>query len=89
MTISILSRVYLSCFETGAEQERVFSSSKHAMERDQTRMSFEMLKMRTLLSHNKQLISAGVSSAFMTRVQNIQLRVIYLVNIFTFTEYFK
>ena len=60
LTVSILSRIYLSRFETGAEQERVFSSSKHAMDKDQTRMSFEMLKMRTLLSHNKQLIRRGI-----------------------------
>ena len=44
MTISILSRIHLSRFETGAEQERVFSSAKHAMDKDQTNMNFEMLQ---------------------------------------------
>ena len=62
MTISILSRIHLSRFETGAEQERVYSSAKHAMDKDQTSMNFEMLQMRTLLSHNKQLIRRGVIS---------------------------
>merc|ERR1712087_1071492 len=60
LVISILARVYLSRFETGAEQERVFSSAKHAMDKDQARMNFDMLKMRTLLSHNKQLIHRGI-----------------------------
>ena len=60
LTISILARIHLSCFETGAEQERVFSSAKHAMDKDQARMNFEMLQMRTLLSHNKQLIRKGI-----------------------------
>ena len=55
-TISILSRIHLSRFETGSEQERVFSSGKKAMDKDQTNMDFEMLRIRTLLSHNKQLI---------------------------------
>ena len=51
-----------SGFETGAgaEQERVFSSAKHAMDKDQSRMNFDMLKMRTLLSHNKHLIRHGI-----------------------------
>ena len=62
MTISILSRIHLSRFETGAEQERVYSSAKHAMDKDQTSMNFEMLQMRTLLSHNKQLIRRGIIS---------------------------
>ena len=60
LVISILARVYLSRFETGAEQERVFSSAKHAMDKDQARMNFDMLKMRTLLSHNKHLIRRGI-----------------------------
>merc|ERR1712032_1627679 len=62
MTISILARIHLSRFETGAEQERVFSSAKHAMDKDQANMNFEMLRMRTLLSHNKQLIRRGIIS---------------------------
>ena len=62
MTISVLSRIHLSQFETGAEQERVFSSAKHAMGDDQAKMNFEMLQMRTLLSHNKQLIRRGIIS---------------------------
>ena len=62
MTISILSRIHLSRFETGAEQERVYSSAKHAMDKDQTRMDFEMLQMRTLLSHSKELIRRGIIS---------------------------
>ena len=61
-TISILSRIHLSRFETGSEQERVFSSGKKAMDKDQTNMDFEMLRIRTLLSHNRQLIRQGVIS---------------------------
>ena len=54
--------VPITRFETGSEQERVFSSAKHAMDKDQTSMDFEMLQIRTLLSHNKQLIRRGIIS---------------------------
>ena len=36
------------------------ASAKHAMGKDQASMNFEMLQMRTLLSHNKQLIRKGI-----------------------------
>ena len=61
-TMPILSRIHLSQIKTGAEQERVFSSAKHAVDKDQTRMDYEMMQMRTLLSHNKQLIRRGIIS---------------------------
>ena len=60
LAIVILARMYFSRFETGSEQERVFSSARLAMGKDQTNMGFEMFKMRTLLSHNKDLIRAGI-----------------------------
>ena len=60
LAIVILARMYFSQFETGSEQERVFSSARLAMGKDQTNMGFEMFKMRTLLSHNKDLICAGI-----------------------------
>ena len=56
----ILARVYFTQMETGAEQERVFSTAKRAMGKDQEQMDFEMLQMRTLLCHNKELIRGGI-----------------------------
>ena len=60
LPIVILARMHSSQFETGSEQERVFLSAKLAMGKDQASMGFEMFKMRTLLSHNKSLIRAGI-----------------------------
>ena len=56
----ILARVYSSRMEHGGEQERVFSTAKRAMGKDQASMGFEMLQMRTLLCHNKELIRRGI-----------------------------
>ena len=60
LSIVILARVDFSRMETGAEQERVFSTAKRAMGKDQAQMGFEMLQMRTLLCHNKELIRRGI-----------------------------
>ena len=63
VSVSGLSWIALSAeASTGSEQERVFSSAKHAMDKDQTSMDFEMLQIQTLLSHNKQLIRRGIIS---------------------------
>ena len=59
LSIVILARVYFTRMETGAEQERVFSTAKRAMGKDQAQMGFEMLQMRTLLCNNKELICLG------------------------------
>ena len=60
LSIVILARVYFTRMETGAEQERVFSTAKRAMGKDQAQMGFEMLQMRTLLCNNKELIRLGI-----------------------------
>ena len=60
LSIVILARVYFTRMETGAEQECVFSTAKRAMGKDQAQMGFEMLQMRTLLCHNKELIRRDI-----------------------------
>ena len=60
LSIVILARVYFTRMETGAEQERVFSTAKRAMGKDQASMGFEMLKIRTLLCCKKELICPGI-----------------------------
>ena len=60
LSIVILARVDFSRMETGAEQERVFSTAKQAMGKDQASMGFKRLQMRTLLCHNKELIRRGI-----------------------------
>ena len=60
LSIVILARVYFTRMETGAEQKRIFSTAKRAMGKDQAQMGFEMLQMRTLLCHNKELIRRDI-----------------------------
>jgi len=59
-TIAMLARIHFSRMDNSGFQERVFSTADNAMSSKQGSMSFEHLEMRTLLSHNKELIRKGV-----------------------------
>mmetsp|Transcript_32921 Transcript_32921/g.60730 ORF Transcript_32921/g.60730 Transcript_32921/m.60730 type:complete len:110 (+) Transcript_32921:436-765(+) len=59
-TVTLLSRIHFARLDNAGFQERVFSTAKLVMSKEQSRMEFDMLEMRTLLCHNKSLISAGI-----------------------------
>ena len=59
-TITILARIHFSKMDNSSFQERVFSTAENVQSKMQNRMAFEHLEMRTLISHNKDLIRNNI-----------------------------
>ena len=59
-TITILARIHFSKMDNSSFQERVFSTAENVQSKTQNRMAFEHLEMRTLISHNKDLIRNNI-----------------------------
>ena len=58
--MTMLARLHFSRLDNSGFQERVFSTAGLAMSDNQARMAFVLMEMRTLLSHNKELIKRGI-----------------------------
>ena len=58
--MTMLARIQFSRLDNSGFQERVFSTSSLAMAKNQSRMEFDQLEMRTLLAQNKELIQKGI-----------------------------
>lgn len=58
--VTLLARIEFAHMDNGGFQERVFSTAGNAQSANQGRMRFDHLEKRSLLAHNKELISEHI-----------------------------
>ena len=58
--VTLLARIEFARMYNGGFQERVFSTAGNAQSANQGRMRFDHLEKRSLLAHNKELISEHI-----------------------------
>ena len=59
-SVTMLARIHFGRLDNGGFQERMFSTASLAMAKEQNRMDFDLLEMRTLLAQNKELIEKKI-----------------------------
>ena len=58
-SVALMARIHLAKMDNSGFTERMFSAGSGAMGKKQTRMAFDQLEKRTLLYHNRDLMTVS------------------------------